>query len=126
MNFNGTFEGLGNTISNLTISNAAQSGAENIGLFSQVNGTVADLILKNVNVSITNSGGAFVDLGALTGLTYGTINNVSVTGSVFLDDQLGDGEVGVLAGEKRRHDSPIALGRLGSRHRSLRDRRFSW
>jgi filamentous hemagglutinin family protein len=76
--FTGTFEGLGNTISNLTITNAVNT---DVGLFSELGtgGTVRDLNLRNIDVSATSDAG---EVGALAATNYGAIDNVTVTGSV--------------------------------------------
>jgi hypothetical protein len=84
--FTGTFEGLGNEISNLTIddSTEAQGVTEYVGLFSQVDegGTLRDVHLTNANISAGNS----VDdeswgVGALAGVA-GIVENCSATGTV--------------------------------------------
>ena len=58
--FNGTFDGNGKTISNLTcVDNTAKHAVA--GLFgSIVSGTIKDLTLKNVNISSTHYAGAIV------------------------------------------------------------------
>ncbi len=77
--FTGTFEGLGNTISNLTVHDT--SSETDVGLFGQIGagGTVRDLNLVDADVTSTNAS-AYV--GAVAGENYGTIENVSATGSV--------------------------------------------
>ncbi|RCW20642.1 filamentous hemagglutinin family protein [Ciceribacter lividus] len=83
--FTGTFAGLGNTISNLTIS---ASGTNNVGLFGSSTGTIRDIGL--VNASIT--GASYV--GALVGYNNsGTISNSYASGGVS-----GVGAVGGLVG----------------------------
>ena len=76
--FTGRFEGLGNKISNLTVTDALDS---NVGLFSEIGtgGTVRDLLLVNADVSGTSNSGS---VGALAAVNYGTIDNVGVTGTV--------------------------------------------
>ena len=69
-------EGLGNTISNLTISSGV--GRSNVGLFAQI-GEVRDLGLLNVN--IVGYGGE-QRVGAIAGDVYGAILNSYVTGKV--------------------------------------------
>ena len=73
----GTFEGLGNTISNLTVSDP--SFGDSVGLFATIypTGTVADIGLLNANVSSTAS-----TAGALAGGNYGTIRHAFATGFV--------------------------------------------
>ena len=76
--FSGTFEGLGNRISNLTI-NDADDGAD-VGLFSQVgsSGTVRDIGLLGTNVT----GGQDANIGGLVGFAGGSIVQSFVTGTV--------------------------------------------
>jgi len=94
--FGGTFEGLGNTISNLKISNSSAFSL-NYGLFSQVSGTVADLALANVDFSITGAPSNDGSVGAVAGDLTGTLRNVAVTGVV--DGNMNGGESGMLVGE---------------------------
>ncbi|MFT9323668.1 MAG: GLUG motif-containing protein, partial [Acetobacter sp.] len=78
--FTGTFNGLGNTISNLVIN----SGAESVGLFGQVSrgGTVRNIGLLQANVTGTSTG-IFTAAGGLVGTNnYGTISDVYATGNV--------------------------------------------
>ncbi|MGA9796342.1 MAG: GLUG motif-containing protein [Rhizomicrobium sp.] len=88
--FSGTFEGLGNTISDLTI--AANSGE--VGLFSDIfsGGDVRNLMLANA--SVTGGDSSDGRYGALAGENDGTIDNVIVSGAVS-----GNGSVGGLAGQ---------------------------
>ena len=76
--FTGNFEGLGNKISRLTITDASDSDA---GLFSEigVGGTVSNILLRNVDISLTSNSGS---VGALAAENFGSIDNVSVTGKV--------------------------------------------
>ncbi len=95
--FSGAFDGLGNTINNLTIA-PNDSTTRNIGLFSTIeaSGSVRNLNLTNVNVN-ANPGfdSSLVSqwVGALAGTNSGTISNVSVQGQVN-----GGAIVGVVAG----------------------------
>ena len=73
--FNGTFNGLGNTVSNLSVS----TNDSYAGLFGNSSGTIANLTLANVTVTSTGSGGY---IGGLIGLNNGAINNVNVTGTL--------------------------------------------
>ncbi|WP_164472733.1 S-layer homology domain-containing protein [Cohnella candidum] len=84
--FNGTLDGNGYTIKNLTI---AHNTATLTGLFGQLNGaTIMNLNLSNVNVSGSQTGGL---AGIMTFNT--TVTNVRVTGSVS-----GTGLTGLLSG----------------------------
>ena len=76
--FTGTFEGLDNTISNLSIN---VSNVANIGLFADVAGTLADLQLVNANVQ-GNSSQTAGPTGVLAGLNEGTIVGAATNGSV--------------------------------------------
>ncbi|WP_169802030.1 beta strand repeat-containing protein [Neokomagataea thailandica] len=73
--FTGTFNGLGNTLSNLNIN----SNAYSVGLFGQIasGGLVTDLHMNNAQVS---GSGSYT--GALAGMNSGTIANSSVSGSI--------------------------------------------
>jgi hypothetical protein len=76
----GTFEGLGNAVSNLSVNNTEQHGV-GVGLFATLyfNGTIRDV--RVVNASIQGSvEGQY--LGALVGGAGGTVLNCSATGQV--------------------------------------------
>jgi hypothetical protein len=79
--FGGSFEGLGNTISNLTLTGTIAD--ENVGLFGEYlpsGGVVRDLHLKSVNVTATASG---QNVGAVAGMmSSGSVVNVDVSGTV--------------------------------------------
>ena len=91
--FDGTFDGGGFTISNLTIS----SDSNNIGLFGVNSGTIINVTLDNASV-IGNE-----NVGALVGLNSGTITNVSVknvavTGSDKIGGFVGFDDNGTYSG----------------------------
>lgn len=94
----GTFDGNGYTISNLTIS--AASG--NAGLFAETNSSTVfkDIILHNVSVTLT--GGSSAGVGGLIGKIYGstTIQGCGVSGVVAYssDYSYNSGNVGGLVG----------------------------
>jgi len=69
----GILDARGHTISNLNISNTA---ASTLGLVGTLQGTVTDLVLTGVNVTNRNY------VGAVAGLNYGTISDLTVAGSV--------------------------------------------
>jgi hypothetical protein len=81
----GEVEGLGNTISNLSISAGPQInqpyGGENIGLFSEIgeNGTVSDLKLAELKYEILSRGCV---AGGLAGANNGIVANAYVSGSI--------------------------------------------
>jgi The GLUG motif len=77
--FTGTFEGLGNTIDQISIQNSSDSDNET-GLFSEIDsgGTVEDIYLTNLKiVSGSNAGG-----GIAGGVMGGTIFNTSTSGTI--------------------------------------------
>ena len=79
--FYGTFEGLGHTIADLTISATSEV---DVGLFGNSSGTIRDIGM--IGESIT--GGQFV--GGLVGINGGTISHAYATGSVTgVDDDVG-------------------------------------
>ena len=94
----GTFDGDGHTISNLTIS--ADDG--NAGLFAETNSSTVfkDIILHNVSVTLT--GGSYAGVGGLIGKIYGstTIQGCGVSGAVAYssDYSYNSGNVGGLVG----------------------------
>ncbi|MGH7073103.1 MAG: filamentous hemagglutinin N-terminal domain-containing protein, partial [Stellaceae bacterium] len=77
--FTGTFNGLGNTISNLTINDSTDTS---VGLFGQVGsgGTVANLGL--LGGSVTDNASSIAYVGTLAGYNNGTIQNVFTTSAV--------------------------------------------
>ena len=94
----GTFDGDGYTISNLTIS--AASG--NAGLFAETNSST---VFKNIilhNVSVTLTGGSYAGVGGLIGKIYGstTIQGCGVSGAVTYSSgySYNSGNVGGLVG----------------------------
>ena len=86
--FTGVFDGLGHTISGLTITN---STAGDVGLFGASTGTIRNVALLGGSVSATSEG---ADIGGLVGDNSGTISNVFTTGTVS-----GLGPVGIDGGE---------------------------
>jgi hypothetical protein len=92
--FTGIFDGLGYTISNLTIN---LPGSSRVGLFGVVgsNGNVRDIGLVGESVSA----GQFV--GGLVGRNFGTISNAYATGSVsgasFVGGLVGDNNNGTIS-----------------------------
>ena len=74
--FSGVFDGLGHTISGLTITN---SSAADVGLFGVSSGTIRNVGLLGGSVSGSSLG---ADIGGLVGDNSGTISNVFTTGTV--------------------------------------------
>lgn len=92
----GTLDGLGNTISNLTIHEAGQS--QLVGLIGYAGGRVSHLRLTNASVS----GGDYCEVGALVGTASDTVfYNNSASGQVTVGNGTPSGQVawaGGLAG----------------------------
>ena len=102
---NGTFEGNGYTISGLTLSGEATStgwDAPNVGLglLAQLNGTVQNLKLENVQ--ITSNSKSKIYAGAIVGMitdASADIRNCAATGSITLPDaSTTDGAGGIVGG----------------------------
>jgi len=94
--FAGTFNGLGNKISNLTITN---SSGYFVGLFGEIQsgGVVENLGLVDETVTVTTGSPSYADVGGLVGENEGTISNSFVTGSI--SDSVNYSRIGGLAGE---------------------------
>ncbi|HIH2622120.1 TPA: GLUG motif-containing protein [Burkholderia cenocepacia] len=81
--FIGVFDGLGNTVSRLNVTNAGRNA---VGLFAVNQGAISNLGLSNITATAaTQPNGSHVSAGALAGHNFGTISNVtakdvSVTG----------------------------------------------
>ncbi|KVN29258.1 filamentous hemagglutinin [Burkholderia pyrrocinia] len=72
--FEGVFDGLGNTIGNLSVSNPASPV---VGLFAINNGRIENLGLEKITAKVSApNGGSSVSVGALVGHNTGTISNV--------------------------------------------------
>ena len=100
--FTGTFDGEGHTISNLHINRTGTLGA-NIGLFSQVSGTIRNVGLVNPNVT----GGLANEVGSLVGQqSGGTIRNCYVSGGSTTGGNGSD--VGGLVGHQSGSGSTIS------------------
>jgi len=93
--FQGSFEGLGNTISRLAVNDGSPS--QSIGLFSNIAaaGTAADLRLDRVKIAAAKTG--FV--GALAGENDGSARDIFVSGSVTGGGRRGS--IGGLTGLNR-------------------------
>ena len=96
--FSGNFEGLGNTISDLSF-NGTGKGYPYVGLFAEVGlgnqpgGSIENIVLNNV----TAVGDGFA-VGGLVGLNLGTISGSFVSGSLTSNFKRGNPELGVLVG----------------------------
>lgn len=79
--FAGTFDGNGKTIKGVTI--AASTSVNGLFSYLAAGGQIKNLTLTKVNVAGQN------DVGALVGISAGTISNVSVAGNVAGKDRVG-------------------------------------
>ena len=96
----GNFEGLGNTISNLSIRYHGNT-RQNIGLFATVNGgTIRDLNLRHAKVMARPRPEGGAQAGTLVGQISGTVLNDTAVGavSVFPSPTVGAGDAGGLVG----------------------------
>lgn len=90
--FEGAFIGNGYVINGLTLTSASEKGAGFFGVIAE-NGSVDGVTFQNVNISGSSTG----YVGAVAGISYGTISNVTVSGTVGYS-AIGDC-VGGLVGE---------------------------
>ena len=91
--FSGTFQGNGNTLSNLFINHTSATQA---GLFGQVGagGVIDGVKLREVNISTSSGTG----VGAIAGVNGGTIKGSSAIGSIAANKANGTVYAGGLAG----------------------------
>ncbi|MCL2576719.1 MAG: stalk domain-containing protein [Defluviitaleaceae bacterium] len=96
--FDGTFDGQGFVIRNLSVTRGNSNN--NAGLFAQTsnNTVIKNLGLENVNIDIKVDSGPTVSVGAIVGLNNGTITNSFVTGTVSGDSTGTDAYAGGIAG----------------------------
>ena len=92
--FTGTFEGLGNAISNLSIDDPNDT---EVGLFAEVDigGTLRDISVSAANVSASAANAC---AGTLVGWDYGSVIHASASGSVESKDYCAGGLVGKTDG----------------------------
>jgi hypothetical protein len=80
--FAGKFEGLGHTVSNLTIGGRLRRGRMRLaGLFADLTGTVRDIALVDANISVINNG-IYALAGALAVYNEGSIIRASASGTI--------------------------------------------
>jgi hypothetical protein len=91
--FNGNFEGLGNTISNVSARRSGKS-VQDLGFFSQVGGTISDLHLVHASIEDRRGRGT-IYVGGIAGESYGVFSGDTVSGNVM---SYGPGYVGGLVG----------------------------
>jgi hypothetical protein len=96
--FTGGFEGLGNSILHLTVSDAIFR--DSVGLFATIGqgGRISDLTVRKAQLDSSSDEGA-EDIGIIAGINQGTIENTFVTGSVSNQSlQTTGSDLGGLAG----------------------------
>ncbi len=100
--FLGSFEGLGNSISNLAVQN--QVDFDSVGLFARMDAgsTIRHVVLKNVSVSTSGAGS---DTGSLVGESCGELSWVSADGIVSSRK----GNAGGLAGTSACNNTQSAI-----------------
>jgi hypothetical protein len=90
-NLSGTFQGLGNTISNLSISDTTRTRSE-VGLFAinSATGTISNINLSNASIAVPDSTSA---IGGIVGLneTGGIVSGDHVAGSITTGATRGTG-----------------------------------
>ncbi|MBM2765343.1 filamentous hemagglutinin [Burkholderia anthina] len=98
--FYGVFDGLGNTIERLRISNPGQS---NVGLFSHNAGRIANLNLRDIVTTASGQPYWLTSIGTLAGSNSGVISNVtannvtvSATGSAIIGGLVGSNYGGTI------------------------------
>ncbi|MCA8066519.1 GLUG motif-containing protein [Burkholderia sp. AU38729] len=114
--FAGTFDGLGNTVRRLTISNP---GNDRAGLFAANKGSIGNLTLDSLTVSSTStSPNAF--MGGLVGINYGgRIHDVAATNMSVVHNGKGIGILGGIVG--KNNDGTIDNARFSGRLDGTRD-----
>lgn len=94
--FNGIFDGLGNTVTNLWIS----STGSHSGLFAVSSGAISNLTLDSA--TINNAGPrapGFAAIGGLVGLNVGSLSNVTTSKVTVLAGASGENSVSGLVGQ---------------------------
>ncbi len=81
--FNGTLDGAGYTLKNLNYTDNSDTQTVRLGLFARNEGTIKNLRLENI--SITSDTVASVNAGLLVAENFGTVENVTVSGTVYVD-----------------------------------------
>ena len=107
--YGGVFDGNDNTISGLTINGTADG---NVGLFGETTGTVRNVGLVGVNITVTtdNTENGALTLGALTASNSGAVSNSYATGQITVtrDDTAFGTTAGGLVGGNTGNGTIIA------------------
>lgn len=105
--FTGTLEGLGHTISKLTIDDQYDSA---VGLFSQIDPGAIVRDMRMIDARMTAEAGAVFGMGAFVGMSYGTlINDDSDRGTLHGTGGDGGSNVGGLVGIQERGETQEIL-----------------
>jgi len=120
--FSGKFDGLGNTISRLNITNPYSAS---VGLFAVNTGRIANLALQDITATATTSRyGMPVSIGALAGSNFGEISNVTARnvdvaakGAAYIGGLVGSNYSGTIdranvSGKVEGDPDTIAIGGL--------------
>ncbi|VWB36674.1 filamentous hemagglutinin [Burkholderia lata] len=120
--FSGRFDGLGNTISRLNITNPYSA---TVGLFAVNTGRIANLALQDITATATTSRyGMPVSIGALAGSNFGEISNVTARnvdvtakGAAYIGGLVGSNYSGTIdranvSGKVEGDPDTIAIGGL--------------
>ncbi|MDF3837389.1 GLUG motif-containing protein [Cupriavidus basilensis] len=92
--FSGIFDGLGNTMSNLSVTSTGLFS----GLFAASSGRIGNLALANLSVNATSGSVGAAAIGGLVGQNAGTISNVTATGMRLSSNTGGAHVMGGLVG----------------------------
>ncbi|MBN3730524.1 filamentous hemagglutinin N-terminal domain-containing protein [Burkholderia sp. Tr-20390] len=127
--FYGKFDGLGNTISRLNITNPY---ASMVGLFAMNSGRIANLSLQNITATaLTPRFGMPVSIGALAGWNLGEISNVtaqnvniSANGYAYIGGLVGSNYSGTIdrarvSGKVEGDRDTLAIGGLVGENKSV-------
>ncbi|VWC33611.1 two-partner secretion domain-containing protein [Burkholderia lata] len=120
--FSGRFDGLGNTISRLNITNPYSAS---VGLFAVNTGRIANVALQDITATATTSRyGMPVSIGALAGSNFGEISNVTARnvdvaakGAAYIGGLVGSNYSGTIdranvSGKVEGDPDTIAIGGL--------------
>ena len=83
--FQGSLNGLGNTISRLRIESPGENGpAKSIGLFSELDtgGSISSLLASNITIKVSQLSTSIDTVGALIGENFGTLFNDVTSGQI--------------------------------------------
>ena len=100
--FTGTFEGLGNTIDQISIQNGSDNDTE-IGMFSEIasGGTVEDVYLTNFNINVFGVGaGGGIAGGNMGGTIFNTSTSGTIAGTFYSGGIAGQSFGGTIVGSQ--------------------------